>query len=226
MAGAKLPEYRGPLTPKGAADGINAAIKNAARLAADARLLLEAGRNPTAAAIAALSIEESGKVSLLRGLVVQATPEGLRDQWRRYRDHRSKNGMWILPALAAQGARSLLDFAATVDRDAEHTAMLNTVKQLGLYTDCYGEANWSEPDAVVERELAERLVSAAELLSSNRPVTVREMELWVENVGPATGSELPAALVRWAALMHEEGLSETSAEAFAQFLQDGQPAPD
>lgn len=222
MASQKLPEYRDRLTPEDAAKGINAALKNATRLAADARLLIDAGRTPTAAAIAALSIEESGKVSILRGLAVQTTSEALRDQWRLYRDHRSKNGMWILPALAAQGARSLSDFSVTVDRDAEHTALLNTVKQLGLYTDCYGEANWSEPDVVVDHELAERLVRTAELLSSQQPVTVREIELWVEIVGSASGPDLPAALVRWAAAMNREGLSTRTAEEFEEFLQGGQ----
>jgi len=49
---------------------MNAATRNARRLAADARLLLDAGRLPTAAALATLSIEETGKVSILREIAV------------------------------------------------------------------------------------------------------------------------------------------------------------
>jgi len=81
-------EYRGPLAPNQIADGINAAIRNARRLAADAKILLEAGRLPTAAAIAALSIEESGKVSILRGFATATKPEQVRAAWRDYRNHR------------------------------------------------------------------------------------------------------------------------------------------
>lgn len=225
MSEVELSEYRGPLTPAAAAAGINAAIKNAARLAADARLLLDAGRHPTAAALAALSIEETGKVSVIRGLALKRAPEQVRAEWRRYRDHRSKNGMWILPALAANGARYMRDLASTVDREAEHTAVLNKVKQLGLYTDCYGDGNWSEPDLVVGRELAEQLVGTAELLASGKTITVREMELWIEVVGSAdTPSAMSAALVRWATLMHQEGLTTTTPEEFEQFVRGGEKA--
>jgi len=37
-------DYRGPLSPEAIAEGINAAYRNALRLANDATLLLEAGR--------------------------------------------------------------------------------------------------------------------------------------------------------------------------------------
>jgi AbiV family abortive infection protein len=102
-----LPEYRGSLDAAAVAEGINAANRNARRLVADAKLLLDAERYPSAAALAALAIEESGKVAILRALAVAKSPEELRAQWRRYRDHRSKNGAWILPSLVAQGARQL-----------------------------------------------------------------------------------------------------------------------
>jgi len=58
--------YRGPLDVAQIAAGMNLATSNAARLAKDARLLLENERWPSAASIAALSIEESGKVVVLR----------------------------------------------------------------------------------------------------------------------------------------------------------------
>src|SRR5258708_40218343 len=100
-------EYRGPLTPGQVAEGMNAAIRNARRLATDAKLLLDSGRLPTAAAIATLSIEESGKASILREIAVVTSPERLKEAWKRYRDHRSKNGAWILPELIRRGARRL-----------------------------------------------------------------------------------------------------------------------
>ena len=66
----KLDAYRGRLDASQVATGINAAIENAKRLADDASLLLEVGRFPTAASLSILSIEESGKVSILRALSV------------------------------------------------------------------------------------------------------------------------------------------------------------
>jgi AbiV family abortive infection protein len=49
---------------------MNAATKNAGRLAKDAANLLESGSFATAASIAILSIEEAGKVSILRTLAL------------------------------------------------------------------------------------------------------------------------------------------------------------
>jgi AbiV family abortive infection protein len=213
-------EYNGPLTPAAVAAGINAANANSRRLAADARIPLDAGRYPSAAALAALAIEESGKPSILRGLAVARSPDKLRPEWRRYRDHRSKNGSWIMPSLVAQGARQLHHFRGLVEREAEHTAFLNTIKQLGIYTDCYGDVHWSEPAEVLDQELARSLVAIAETLCGKRKdVLPREIELWVEHLGPAWETpEMPQALLRWATAMHREGLTDDPPENFARLF--------
>ena len=193
--------------------------RHAQRLAADARILLDAERYPTAAAVAALSIEESGKASILRGLALTKTPEKLRAEWRRYRDHRSKNGAWILPELVAQGARQLPQFREAVERDCEHTALLNSLKQVSLYTDCYGDTHWSEPINVIDEKLAVSLVSIAEIFCSRKSVSPREIELWVEHLGPVWETpEMSHALLRWATSMHQEGLTDASPEGFARFV--------
>ena len=70
MAKGQLSQYNGRLTPPQIADGMNAAIRNARRLADDARTLLDLGSYPTAASLAVLSIEERGKVSILRHLAM------------------------------------------------------------------------------------------------------------------------------------------------------------
>ena len=59
MAKTKLSQYRGRLTPAQVADGMNAAIRNALRLADDAHALFDLERHPTAVSIAVLSIEDS-----------------------------------------------------------------------------------------------------------------------------------------------------------------------
>jgi AbiV family abortive infection protein len=227
MPKGRTEEYRGSLTPESAAAGINLARKNAKRLVSDAQLLLEAGRAPTAAALASLAIEEAGKISIIREILIARSDDELRDGWRRYRDHRAKNGMWIFPELAAQGARRLHEFGLAVDREAEHTALLNSLKQLGLYSDCCGnKGNWADPAAVVEIQLAEDLVKVAVLLASvGNDVTVREMELWAEHMGPSYRMpEMSHALIRWAAAMHAEGLSTVAPDDYAKFL-FGEPSP-
>jgi AbiV family abortive infection protein len=57
-------EYRGQLSASQVAEGMNAATRNARRLADDAKIMVDAERYPTAAALAALSIEERGKLAI------------------------------------------------------------------------------------------------------------------------------------------------------------------
>ena len=85
-----LAPYRGPLTIEQVAAGMNAATGNARRLAQDARLLLEHKRWPTAASVAALSIEESGKVVILRRFVT-ANDDDIKKLWKEYRTHTAKS---------------------------------------------------------------------------------------------------------------------------------------
>jgi hypothetical protein len=94
----------------------------------------------------------------------------------------------------------LADLASIVEQNGEHTALLNSLKQLGLYTDCYGNANWSEPANIFageEASLARHLVATAELLARGTEVTVREIELWIEHLGPVWGT---AEMPLWRAL--------------------------
>src|ERR1043165_9306013 len=94
VAKKKLDAYKGRLSLEQIVAGINAAIHNARRLAEDARLLLESKRYPSAAALAILSIEESGKTSILRSLAFANNQEALIACWRNYRTHTKKNVSW------------------------------------------------------------------------------------------------------------------------------------
>jgi regulator of protease activity HflC (stomatin/prohibitin superfamily) len=51
------------------------------------------------------------------------------------------------------------------DPESDHPAVLDVIKQLGYYTDCYGKANWSEPFEVVEEMLAKQIMLTAEVLA-------------------------------------------------------------
>lgn len=225
----KLSQYRGRLTPAQVADGMNAAICNARRLADDARALFDLERYPTAASIAILSIEESGKVGILRHFAMAPDLPSCRKVWQDYRNHRRKNAAWILPDLVAAGARDLESLRPATEPGAEHTALLNNIKQIGLYSDCLGNAHWSEPEKVIDRGLAEMLVKIADLFAKKEAVTPEEIELWISHLGPVYGASLDTmkkALVGWYRAMNEAGLLEEDDTVVKGFVMGAEQAPN
>jgi len=218
-----LAPYRGPLTVEQIADGMNAATANAKRLAQDARLLLDNQRWPTAASVAALAIEEAGKVVILRRFLT-STADDIKARWREYRSHTKKNTNWILPDLVAKGARRLEDFTPIADAASDHPEVLDATKQLGFYTDCLGNAHWSLPADVIDEKLARSLVSAAEVLSPERTVSVRELQLWAEHLGPVWNKNpewMKQALINWYAAMQAEGLAPAGPNKMLAFVKEG-----
>jgi len=218
-----LDPYRGRLTIEQVAAGMNAATANARRLAHDARLLLDNKRWPTAASVAALSIEESGKVVILRRFLT-ANDDELKRLWKEYRTHAKKNINWILPELVAKGARHLEDFRSIVDSASNHPDILDATKQIGFYSDCLGKAHWSLPIEVIDESLAKSLVIAAEVLSPEPNIRVRELELWVEHAGPVWSKNLDwmkQALVNWYGAMQAEGLAPAGPNKMQAFVKEG-----
>jgi AbiV family abortive infection protein len=134
----KLNQYQGRLTPPQIAEGIIAATRNARRLADDAVLLLNNCRFASAASLAILYIEESGKTSILRQLSVAKSGLELSKCWRDYRSHIRKNALGSLFDLFARGARKLDEFRDLFSGNAEHPYLLDQLKQIGFYTDCLG----------------------------------------------------------------------------------------
>jgi AbiV family abortive infection protein len=204
-----LSPFRGHLTANEVANGINAAIRNAKRLAADAKILLDAKRYPSAASMAALSVEESEKVSTLRAMCLSRSKSELMGAWKDYRSHHPKNTAWILSELIQKGARHLSEFKDATDTNGETVEVLDMLKQLGFYTDSYRKGFWTEPSAMIDSTVAKTLVEIAESMCAKAEVTPREIELWVEHVGPAWLSrKMPDALMRWAKAMEQEGLAK------------------
>lgn len=193
----KLVAYRGPLAPAQIADGINHAASNARRLVEDAELLLASGRFPTACSLAALAIEEAGKVSILRELAVARSGDDVRRSWKRYRSHTQKNVSWLLPQLAASGASKLADFKPMFEDGAVHPELLDQVKQLGFYTDCFGKAHWSVPVEIIDAGLARGIVETAKLLASKESCTAREIELWYSISGRCGMWRQPGCSRHW-----------------------------
>lgn len=221
----KLNGYRGKLTSAQLAEGMNAAATNAVRLAQDAATLLDAGRFPTAASLAALSIEESGKVSILRSMALAKTSSELLSDWKTYRSHTDKNAAWILPQLFAKGASKLDDLRPLFDKSSDHPYLLDQIKQLGFYTDCLGRAHWSAPEAVIDEALARMLVKTAKVLvAGQRPYTKEEVDLWVEHLGPVwkrSPTEINEGLVKWYAAMQKSGLVPKGVNEMERFIYEG-----
>jgi AbiV family abortive infection protein len=223
----KLSQYKGRLTASEVAAGMNAAQANARRLARDAKLLFDNDRFPSAVALAILSIEESGKLSILRGLAVAKSDEQLKGEWREYRTHTAKNRLWPIIDLLVNGASKLDDFAPLVSEDSTHPAILDQLKQIALYTDCLGQRRWSTPATVITKEMATQLVKTAELLSRGDDISSREMELWTHHVRPVWMGRkelMEKALVDWHEAMHAEGLTSGGPDEMEKFIIEGYEA--
>ncbi len=224
MAKSKLDQYKGKLTPAEIADGMNEAAANAKRLHDDAKLLLENGSYPSALSLAALSIEESGKLTILRSLALARDQKELTQTWREYRSHTQKNTMWPFLQMFLQGARLLGDFRPLVEDGAEHPFLLDNVKQLGFYTDCLGNRHWSIPTEVIDEKLAREILRIAQFLLPKRKVTEREIELWIEYLQPVWKQPMElmeAAVSAWHKQMCEEGLSSGDPDGMEKFIVQG-----
>lgn len=220
VMGKKKPirRYDGSLTAEQVANGMNMAARNAGRLAEDAKRLFDVGSYPTACSLAVLAIEEAGKLSVLRGIAAAPDAATLKARWKEYRSHRSKNAMWIIADLAAKGAKTLSELRQIYDPDSDHPDVLDVVKQLGFYTDCYGNAHWSEPTEVIDEKLAETILSVAQVLVPKRATSTREIELWVHHVGDRWGApEMLQGSVEFHRAMADEGMSEHSIEEVEAF---------
>jgi len=203
---------------------MNAAAKNARRLAEDAAMLLSARRYPTAASVAILSIEEAGKVSILRALALATSDADAAETWKDYRSHTRKNVAWLLPQLAAAGARKLDDLRPLFDETSDHSFVLDHMKQLGFYTDCLGRAHWAIPVDTIDEQLAKMLVRIAQLFARDHEYTEREVELWIEHVGPVWKRNpgwMKMALANWYAAMQEAGLAPEGPNEMENFIRHG-----
>jgi AbiV family abortive infection protein len=203
---------------------MNAAARNAERLARDATLLFENKRYASALALAVLSIEESGKSRIFRELALARDERERRECWREYRSHTKKNQLWPLFETFMKGGRRAEDFKSLLAPEAEHAHQLDKVKQIAIYTDSYKKGHWSVPEQIVERELAQSLLTAAEVLSRHRSVTTEEIELWIQYLQPHWKTSTAAsqqALFEWDKEMRRRGLAKGDKPTMEKFFTTG-----
>jgi AbiV family abortive infection protein len=220
----RLPQYKGVLTSKQIAEGMNAATHNATRLAEDADIMLNLDRFPSAVALAILAIEESGKLTILREMALVRNGDAVAETWRAYRQHTSKNQMWILIDSALKGSSKLQDFGHLFDPDSDHPQILDQLKQVSFYTDCLNGRHWSIPEDVIDADLAKMLVAVAKTLSQNHVITVEEVDLWIQHMQPVyktTTQAMERALVAWDKEMRARGLLSDGSTTMEEFVKNG-----
>ena len=74
-----------------------------------------------------------------------------------------------------------------------------------------GKRNWSMPQEIIDRDLALKILSIAELLTKIREVSVEEIELWIQYLKPhwKQGDTARAtALFNWDQEMRRRGIVE------------------
>jgi AbiV family abortive infection protein len=176
-------------------------------------------RYPGACALAILSIEEAGKLSQLRGIAIAPGERVLKEAWAAYRNHQAKNAHWLVVELVRKGARRLDDLRPIFDTDSDHPALMDTVKQIAFYTDCYGHAHWSEPHEVIDEHLAQMIITIAGILCPKHQIATREIELWIEHVGGVWGTpQMDVAAVEFHRAMQRENLGIHTPEEIEAFF--------
>jgi AbiV family abortive infection protein len=171
-------QYSGQLSTSQISQGINLARANGKRLAVDARLLLENKRYPSAAALAILAIEETGKELILREFSFLKHGEKTASYWKKFRGHLHKNKAWILPLLVSNEPNSTIAslVRAIFDEDSDHSELLDKVKQVAFYVDCVGTGVWQSPSDELDELHATKVVEIAEAMQgTDRIVTEEEI---------------------------------------------------
>jgi AbiV family abortive infection protein len=131
MTRSRTPQYRGPLSPKLAADVSAASLRNANRLIEDARVLISAGRYPTAVSLSVLAIEEATKADMVRLIVSARTAELLKQAWQAFRNHASRQNAFMTEVMHHVSRNP--DWLQPELGSPEE--MLSLFKELGFYVD-------------------------------------------------------------------------------------------
>jgi len=156
--------YKGALTPISASNGIVSAKENAKRLLEDAEVFFGKERYPSACALACLAIEEMSKPAIIRKILLASSSEELCRGWKLFTSHHNKAAPWIVPHLIAKNPETYEHFVETFMRQRD-PVLLDSIKQISIYSGCYGNCHWSNPCDVIEKDVANGVFSSARILA-------------------------------------------------------------
>lgn len=216
-----LAQWKNSLKPEKIVEGMNAANDNARRLIEDAEILFNLNRFPTAISLSILSIEEAGKVGILRELALANNGKQVKEAWKAYRSHTKKNVMWLFPSLVASGATKLEEFRSLFDDKSDHSLLLDNLKQVGFYTDCLGKAHWSVPEKNIDKKNTENLIKIAKIMCKDEIYTSKEIELWIKHIKPVWKGPMElmkVALNNWYDEMVKENIASEGEFTFKDFV--------
>ena len=120
-----------------------------------------------------------------------------------------------------KGARSLEELRPLVDPDSDHPDVLDQLKQLCIYTDCFIKGKWSSPDEVEVMSLAPYLLKMAQILGKPKTITAEEVKLWRKHLLPVKNASMEMqkhAVSAWYTEMTSRGLSNTTEQDVRHFL--------
>lgn len=216
-------QFTQKITLDKAAEISEGAIKNAKSLLEDAKLLFENAKYPRAISLAILSIEESGKPSIIRSIILEDDPKEISNLWKSYRKHRDKNSMWIVPELILNGARTLESLRKVVYPKSDHPQTLDNLKQLCFYSDVFTKGKLSLPENVANKDVAKSLITIAESSIKETLNSVDALEIWVKHLKPVWKTDMRGvkkALLSCYLELEEKNLIEKGmADKMNEFLQ-------
>lgn len=204
-------QFTQKLSLKLAVEITNGAIENAKSLYVDAKLLYDNEKYARAISLAILSIEESGKPSIIRSILLEDDPKEIVKLWKSYRRHQDKNSMWIIPELIFKGAKTLEDMRKVVDKDSTHFQLLDNLKQLCFYSDVFSKGKLTVPSSVANKDIALLILEIAKINIKDILNTEKTLEIWVKHLKPVWKQDIDRmkqALVNCYSELEEKELIE------------------
>lgn len=186
----KSKQFKNRLDIKLAVEAINAAITNAKSLYEDAEILLNNKKYSRSISLSILSIEEAGKPSILRSIVLENDDKEIINLWKSYRRHYDKNTMWIIPDLFKEGVRKLDELKKVVDKDSNHSKILDNLKQICFYSDIFKMGKCSIPDNISDEKTARSILEIAKFSINETFNTEESLEIWVKHLKPVWKKEI------------------------------------
>ncbi|MDX3913862.1 MAG: AbiV family abortive infection protein [Pseudosphingobacterium sp.] len=183
-------QFTQKLSLKLATEISNGAIENAKSLYEDAKLLYDNEKYARAISLAILSIEESGKLSIIRSILLEDDSKEISKLWKSYRRHQDKNSMWIVPELIFKGATKLDDLRKVVDKNSDHFQILDDLKQLCFYSDVFTKGKLSVPKNVANKKVAQSILDIAKINITDVSPTEESLEIWVKHLKPVWKQEM------------------------------------
>jgi len=215
-------QFTQKISIKLAVEVTNGAIENATSLYNDAKLLYDNEKYARAISLAILSIEESGKPSIIRHILLEDDPKEISKLWKSYRRHQDKNSMWIVPELIFKGAKKLEDMKKVVNENSTHFQLLDNLKQLCFYSDVFSKGKMSIPSKVANKDIALSILEIAKLNINNTFNTEETLEIWIKHLKPVWKQDMDKmkqALVNCYSELEEKKLIEKgSTSKMSDFL--------